>query len=85
MLPRCELSGVWLSGGGSRNPLIVAGLKARLAPLPVERLDAIGFPEGAKEAACFALLAAEHLSGTPQNIPSATGASHPVILGKLTP
>lgn len=85
VLPRRKISGVWLSGGGSRNPLIVAGLKARLHPLPVYPLDALGFPEGAKEAACFALLAAEHLSGTPQNIPSATGARHRVLLGKFTP
>ncbi len=85
VLPQRKISGVWLSGGGSRNPLIVAGMKARLAPLPVENLDALGFPEGAKEAACFALLASEYLSGTPQNIPSATGARHSVLLGKLTP
>lgn len=85
VLPKRRLSGVWLSGGGSRNPLIVDGLRARLAPLQVAHLDALGFPEGAKEAACFALLASEHLSGTPQNVPNATGASHSVILGKLTP
>ncbi len=85
VLPRRRLSGVWLSGGGSRNPLIVAGLKARLHPLPVLPLDTLGFPEGAKEAACFALLASEHLEGTPQNIPAATGARRRVVLGKLTP
>ncbi|MBS1151295.1 MAG: anhydro-N-acetylmuramic acid kinase [Myxococcaceae bacterium] len=85
VLPRRKISGVWLSGGGSRNPLLVAGFKARLAPLPVEPLDALGFPEGAKEAACFALLASEHLEGTPQNIPGATGARRRVLLGKLTP
>ncbi len=85
VLPGRDVSGVWLSGGGSRNPMIVAALKARLHPLPVAQLDALGFPEGAKEAACFALLASEHLSGTPQNVPLATGASHRVILGKLTP
>ena len=85
VLPKRKISGIWLSGGGSRNPLIGAGLKARLAPLPVEQLDALGFPEGAKEATCFALLASEHLSGTPQNIPTATGARHRVLLGKLTP
>jgi anhydro-N-acetylmuramic acid kinase len=85
LLPKRKISGVWLSGGGSRNPLIVAAMKARLAPLPVESLDALGFPEAAKEAACFALLASEHLCGTPQNLPRATGARHPVLLGKLTP
>lgn len=85
VLKKHRLEGVWLSGGGSRNPLILEGFKRRLAPLKVSTLDALGFPEGAKEAACFALLASEHLSGTPQNIPRATGASKRVLLGKLTP
>ncbi len=85
VLPKRKLSGIWLSGGGSRNPMIVAGFKLRMSPVPVEPLDALGFPEGAKEATCFALLASEHLSGTPQNIPTATGAKRPVLLGKLTP
>jgi anhydro-N-acetylmuramic acid kinase len=60
-------------------------LQARMMPLPVYTLDTLGFPEGAKEAALFALLAAEHLVGTPANVPSATGARRRVVLGKLTP
>jgi anhydro-N-acetylmuramic acid kinase len=85
VLPQRKLEGIYLSGGGSRNPYIVEGLKRRLAPVPVKGLDTLGFPEGAKEAACFALLASEWLSGTPQNVPSATGADKPVVLGKLVP
>ena len=86
VLPRFPaLEGVYLSGGGSRNPTLVNGLRARLAPLPVEMLERLGFPEAAKEAACFALLASECLSGTPQNVPSATGAGRAVILGKVVP
>jgi len=85
VLPKHALEAVYLSGGGSRNPFIVEGLERRLAPLPVRPLDALGFPEGAKEAACFALLASEWLSGTAQNVPSATGARARVILGKVAP
>lgn len=85
VLPKRKLEAVYLSGGGSRNPFIVRGLEQRLEPLPVRPLDALGFPEGAKEAACFALLASEWLSGTAQNVPSATGAKARVILGKLVP
>ncbi|MBZ4415561.1 anhydro-N-acetylmuramic acid kinase [Myxococcus sp. RHSTA-1-4] len=81
--PRME--GMYASGGGTRNPALMERLRARLAPLPVHTLDALGFPEGAKEAALFALLAAEHLVGTPANVPSATGARRRVVLGKLTP
>ncbi len=85
VLPKRKLEAIYLSGGGSRNPFIYAGLERRLAPIPVRPLDALGFPEGAKEAACFALLASEWLSGTAQNVPSATGAKARVILGKVVP
>ena len=79
------IEGVYVSGGGVRNPLIFDGLRQRLAPLQVHTLDELGFPEGAKEAACFALLACEHLSDTPTNIPKATGARRRVVLGKRVP
>lgn len=86
VLPRFGApEGVYLSGGGSRNPTLVNGLRRRLAPIPVEMLDRLGFPEAAKEAACFALLASECLAGTAQNVPSATGAGRPVIMGKMVP
>ena len=63
----------------------LAALTQRLAPLPLRPLDVLGFPEAAKESACFALLAHEFLRGTPTNLPSVTGARHPVLLGELTP
>jgi anhydro-N-acetylmuramic acid kinase len=85
LLPRFTLEAVYVSGGGIRNPVLMERLTARLAPLPVRPVDALGLPEGAKEAVCFALLASEHLSGTPANVPSATGARRRVVLGKLTP
>jgi anhydro-N-acetylmuramic acid kinase len=85
VLPGGPLDGVFVSGGGSRNPLLMDGLRRRLAPVRVDVLDALGFPEAAKEAACFALLASELLSGTPASVPSATGSKRSAILGKLTP
>jgi anhydro-N-acetylmuramic acid kinase len=86
VLPRrAGLAGVWVSGGGCRNPVLMEGLAARLAPLPVQPLDALGFPEGAKEAACFALLAAEFLAGTPTNVLPVTGARRQVVLGTWVP
>ncbi len=85
VLPKRALEGIYISGGGSRNPFILEGVRQRLYPVPLKTLDVLGFPEAAKEAACFALLAAEWRAGTAQNVPSATGANKPVILGKLTP
>ncbi len=85
VFPRGPLEGVYVSGGGSRNPTLMQGLAKRLGGVKVTCLDELGFPEGAKEAACFALLASECLSGTPANVPSATGAVRPVVLGKIVP
>lgn len=83
IFPRFRLEGVYLSGGGSRHPMMFEALTKRLAPVPVRKLQVLGFPEEAKEAACFALLASEWLSGTAQNVPSATGARRPVVMGKV--
>lgn len=80
-----DVEALYVSGGGGRNPNIMSSLRALLSPLPVKPLDALGFPEAAKEAACFALLAHEFLGGAAQNVPSATGAAKAVVMGKMTP
>jgi anhydro-N-acetylmuramic acid kinase len=85
VLPSRQLEGLYASGGGTRNPALMERLSARLAPLPVHTLEVLGLPEAAKEAVLFALLAHEHLAGTPSNVPSATGARRRVVLGSLTP
>lgn len=83
VLPTRTLEGVYVAGGGSRNPTLMAGLSQRLAPIPVRNFSELGFAEEAKEAACFALLGHECVMGTPQNVPSATGARHRAVLGKI--
>jgi anhydro-N-acetylmuramic acid kinase len=60
-------------------------LRAQLAPMRVRRFDELFFDGEAKEAVAFALLAKLFLDGKPGNVPSATGAAGPRILGKLTP
>jgi anhydro-N-acetylmuramic acid kinase len=85
IFPRLSLEAIYVSGGGSRNPAMMGALQKRLAGTPVLPLSALGFPEAAREAASFALLASECLSGTAQNVPSATGASRAVELGKISP
>jgi anhydro-N-acetylmuramic acid kinase len=51
----------------------------------VRLADALGVPADAKEAFAFAFLAHQTLCGLPGNVPAATGASHPVVLGTITP
>ena len=74
-----------LCGGGSRNPVLVAMLRKALEPIPVRMMDELGFDADAKEAVSFAILAGETIRGQANNVPSATGADHPVVLGKIVP
>lgn len=75
---------VVLTGGGARNPVLVSMLRKRL-PMPVRTADEVGWDGDAKEAVAFAILADRTMQGLPGNLPGATGASHPVVLGSVTP
>ena len=78
---------VILCGGGARNPLLVAMLESRLERMnmKVTTTGEFGIDPDAKEAVSFALLARLTALDRPGNAPSATGASHPAILGNITP
>jgi len=75
-----------VSGGGAKNPTLLAMLANELGPMGLEiRLsDEFGLPAEAKEAVAFALLAYQTWNRRPSNVPSATGASKPAILGKIS-
>jgi anhydro-N-acetylmuramic acid kinase len=75
-----------VSGGGARNATLMAMLAQRLAPLGCELAasEEFGLPAEAKEAAAFALLAWQTWHHLPGNLPRATGASRPAILGQVT-
>jgi anhydro-N-acetylmuramic acid kinase len=76
---------VLVSGGGSKNAGLVEMLRALVAPITVRQFDEVFFDAEAKEAVAFALLAKLFIDGQPGNVPSATGAKGPRILGKLSP
>lgn len=76
---------VIVSGGGARNRVLLARLEARLAPARVETSDVMGIPAEAKEAMAFAVLGYETLRGRAGNVPAATGAAHPAVLGAIAP
>jgi anhydro-N-acetylmuramic acid kinase len=75
-----------LSGGGTKNPTLVAMLTGELAPLGLRLRvsDEFGLPSAAKEAAAFAVLAQETLHRRSSNLPSATGARRAAVLGKIS-
>jgi anhydro-N-acetylmuramic acid kinase len=84
VLPKTEIRHLIVSGGGAHNPLILAQLSAALPGIEVLPSSQLRIPEDAKEALAFALLAYETLHQRPANIPSATGARDPAILGKIS-
>ena len=75
-----------LSGGGARNATLVKMLRDRLELMGCKLFasDEAGMPAEAKEAAAFALLAYCTYYGLPGNLPSATGAAAPVVLGTIS-
>ena len=84
VLPKTKINQLIVSGGGARNPLILAQLSAALPGIEVLPSGRLGIPEDAKEAFAFALLAYETFHQRPANLPSATGARGPAILGKIS-
>ncbi len=72
------------SGGGARNPALVEQLVARVRPRPVLPFDELFFDGDAKEAVAFAYLGWLTRRGLPGNLPAATGARGPRVLGSLT-
>ncbi|AHI00685.1 hypothetical protein KALB_7327 [Kutzneria albida DSM 43870] len=73
------------SGGGVRNPVLMAALSRHLAPAELTTSDKLGLPSDGKEAYLSALLGFLTWCGIPANAPSATGASGPRLLGSITP
>jgi anhydro-N-acetylmuramic acid kinase len=75
-----------VSGGGAKNPTLMAWLEAeaRALGLRLRSSDEFGIPSSAKEAVAFALLAYETWNRRPSSIPSATGARRSAVLGKVS-
>ncbi|MFD8135031.1 anhydro-N-acetylmuramic acid kinase [Streptomyces mirabilis] len=73
------------SGGGTRNPALMAMLDAELPGVPVRTSDALGLPAAAKEAYAFAVLGFLTLHGLTGTDPVSTGARQSSVLGSITP
>lgn len=76
---------VLVSGGGAKNPALFAAIETAASPIVVRHFDDVYFDGEAKEAVAFALLGYLHVMKRPGNVPTATGARGPRVLGKRTP
>jgi len=96
VLPRFPVQECIVSGGGVKNLFLMEQLHRRIQNLPqrngrhrastairVLSSDTAGVPADAKEALAFAVLAYQTVHGQPSNLCAATGAHHPVVLGKV--
>jgi len=74
-----------VAGGGARNATLMRELAAALPGWRVRLFSDEFFDGDAKEAVVFAFLGWLALAGKPGNVPSATGARGPRVLGRITP
>ena len=85
VLPRFgQVDELIISGGGANNSTLMAMLSEKLPKTKIRRSDELGINADAKEAIAFAVLAHRTVMGLAGNVPSATGAKMPVILGSIT-
>lgn len=76
---------VIVSGGGAENHFLLELLSAELSGTTVQTIDGLGVPAAFKEAYFIALIGYLTINGVPGNVPAATGARRPAILGSIAP
>lgn len=81
--PRGGVDEVVLYGGGVHNRSLVAMIEERVPGVRIRQHGEFGIDGDAREAVSWAILGDETLAGNPANVPSASGGSHPVVLGKV--
>ncbi len=85
VLSRQTVDEIIVSGGGALNQFLMEKLSAEMGNMELRLSEEYGIPVKGKEAIAFAILANETICLAPSNLPSATGASGPRILGKISP
>jgi len=87
IVPRVPIKEAIVTGGGVQNPALMERLQKRLTAdqIHMRKSQEFGVNPDAVEAIAFAILAYETLFARPGNVPLATGASGPRVLGVLAP
>lgn len=84
-LLRTMVTRVLASGGGCDNPVLMRALVEAAPGVQVTTTADLGIPTDLKEAFAFALMGWATWHGLPGNVPAATGAVGPRVLGSITP
>jgi anhydro-N-acetylmuramic acid kinase len=85
VFPRCPAKEIIVGGGGAHNKTLLREIARLLPECAVRTQEDLGWDSDSKEAVAFAILAHETMRGHPSNVPGATGARCPVVLGCVTP
>ena len=83
VLPDTPVREVIVSGGGAHNRTLLRMLGDLLPELVIRRSGDFGVHEDAKEAVVFAVLGNDFMHGIANQLPRATGADRPTVMGKL--
>jgi anhydro-N-acetylmuramic acid kinase len=83
VFPDCDAREIIVTGGGAHNAALMRMIAGQLPGRTVTNAAAYGLNDDAKEAVIFAILGNDFMHGIANNVPAATGASRPVVMGKL--
>ncbi|WP_211747101.1 anhydro-N-acetylmuramic acid kinase [Paenibacillus sp. Marseille-Q4541] len=83
IFPNHDIDEIIISGGGAHNVTLMKMINDLLPGNQVTTSGAYGLIDDAKEAVIFAILGNDFMHGVANNMPSATGASKAVVMGKL--
>lgn len=83
IFPHFMVDEIFVSGGGMHNRTLMKIMEGLFQPISLQPLNNLGIDGDAKEALAFALLADATIQGVAANVPKATGAKRPTLLGKI--
>lgn len=78
-----RLEGIFMTGGGRRNPFLIERLQEICRPVPVQSIENLGYDGDLLEAVSFAILGGCYIMGLPSGLPQITGGDAGTIAGKL--
>ncbi len=78
-----EVDEILVAGGGALNETLMAMLRDHLFA-PVTTFEELGYKSRDREALAFGIMAYQRLLGLSSTLPSATGAKHAVVAGKVS-
>lgn len=81
---KTNIDEVIIGGGGAYNPVLMASLQKYFKEIPVKTHEDYGISNKLKECLAFAILGLNTYLKKNNNVPECTGASHAVIMGKIS-